>query len=66
VDQVRLRTEQQSIDGAVVVAVTFLDSTGINTLLRAHHELVARGAGSRSPQPSCRSCGPWNSPAWTR
>ena len=24
-------------------AVTFMDSTGINTLLRAHHDMVARG-----------------------
>jgi anti-anti-sigma factor len=75
-DQVRLRTEQQTADGGVIVtvtgeidldttdiladalaraadtapvvvadltAVTFLDSTGISTLLRAHHALTARG-----------------------
>jgi anti-anti-sigma factor len=76
VDQVRLRTEQQTADGGAVVtvageidvsttdlladalahaadtaavvvadltAVTFLDSTGLSSLLRAHHALAARG-----------------------
>lgn len=75
-DQVRLRTEQQTADSGVVVtvtgvidldtidiladaltraadiapvvvadltAVTFMDSTGINTLLRAHHALTGKG-----------------------
>jgi anti-anti-sigma factor len=76
VDQVRLRAEQQTAGGGVVVtvtgeidvdttdvladalaraadvaavvvadltAVTFMDSTGLNTLLGAHRDLAARG-----------------------
>jgi anti-anti-sigma factor len=75
-DQVRLRAEQQVVDGGVVLTVTgeidvttigalaealdhaadaapvvvadltgvtFMDSTGLSTMLRAHHDLVARG-----------------------
>jgi anti-anti-sigma factor len=38
---------------ADLAAVTFLDSTGINTLLRAHHDLVADGGrlALTDPQP---------------
>lgn len=39
---------------ADLTAVTFMDSTGLNTLLRAHHDLIAQGGrlaltGAQSP-----------------